>query len=146
MPSSQTIFKANPGLMFTLSFVLVAIVNMVVIHFVNMWFPGNVVLGTMSLTRTWALVLSSSVLSMLTVLVMPFLTQQELLQKRDFNPMEMIAIYLVLNFVFVWLLTRASEVFGLGVSSWLVVLALAAVMDFAQGMVMMQVEKLRKGK
>ena len=134
----------STGMMFNISLFLVAVVNLVVFYLANMFFPENIVLGTISLTASWALILTSTALSLITVIMMPFLRMWEMNQKRDMKPAEMIGVYFVINFVGLWLLTRASDVFGLGVTSWIVVLLLAVVLDFAQGMVMMQVDQMRK--
>ncbi len=47
--------------------------------------------------------------------------------------------YLAINFVGLWVISRFSEQFGLGISAWWIVLILAAVLDFVQGMGMMLV-------
>lgn len=143
--NTQTLFSQNPGLMYSLSLILIAAINVVVIYFANMFFPQNIVLGTMSLSTTWALILSGTALSVLTVLVMPLLTEWELRNHRKLSPLEMMVTYLVINFGFLWLISRAAEFLGLGISSWIVVLLLAVVLDFFQGAVMMAVEKMRIG-
>jgi len=145
MKEFSQLLKRNPGMNMVVSFKLVALVNIIVIWLANMLVPSNVVLGTMSLTPLWALVLSASVLSWFTVVLIPVIHEWEFRQKRDLTPVQWMAAYLVINFVGLWLLTRVSDIFGLGVSSWLIVLVLAAVLDFAQGMVMMQVERIRQG-
>ncbi|MDQ5951021.1 MAG: hypothetical protein QG639_298 [Patescibacteria group bacterium] len=136
-------FEDNPGMMFVISFFTVALINFLVIWLANLWFPTNVVVGNVSLTPAWAAMLFGSALSLLTVLFLPFVTVWEQRIKRDLKPQEMMLLYLVFNFVSVWLLTRKSEVFGVGVTSWLVVLVLAVVFDIFQGLVMMQIEKWR---
>ncbi len=145
MPKEMKIVtKDNPGMMFTISFVLVACINFVVFYLANMFFPHDVVLGTVSIPAAWAILLSGIFLSMFTVLLMPFLTEWENKRGSLMSPVEMMVIYLLINGVGLWLLTRKSEFFGLGVSSWFVVAAVAVVLDLVQGLVMMQVEKMRK--
>jgi hypothetical protein len=144
MPKEKAVrFANNPGMMFVISFVLVALVNFVVIWFANKWFPNNVVVGTAALTPFWATLLFAGALSLLTVLFIPFLTWWEMMRKRNFAPHEMMIVYLLFNFASVWFITRKAEVFGVGVTSWMVVLGLALVLDIFQGLVMMQVEKWR---
>jgi hypothetical protein len=143
---SSSILARNPGLIYSISFLLIAAVNAVVIYVANMWFPEQVVLSTMSISHGWAVALSAGMISLLTVLVMPLFREIEEMKGRDLTPAEMIAGYLVINFLAVWLVTRVSEIFGLGVSSWMVVLALAAVLDLAQGIVMMGFESVRKSQ
>lgn len=140
----KIVTKENPGMMFTISFALVACVNFIVFYLANMFFPHDVVLGTINIPAAWAILLSGIFLSMFTVLLMPFLTEWENRRGSLMSPMEMMVVYLLINGVGLWLLTRKSEFLGLGVSSWFVVAALAVVLDLVQGMVMMQVEKMRK--
>jgi len=97
----------------------------------------------MSLSLWWALIISSSVISLATVFSMPFINHVETTRQKLWSPAELMGMYFVINFFIIWLLGRVSEVFGLGVSSWLVVLVLAIILDFLQGTVMMMVEKMR---
>lgn len=133
----------NPGIMMVVTFVLISIVNMAVIHFASLWFPTQVVLGTMSLSYLWALGLSSKSLALILTFAMPFVNEAEKTIKRPWSMPELMGIYFVINFVGLWMITRFAEALGLGVTSWMVVLALAVVLDLVQGFVMMQVEKMR---
>ena len=143
MPQKNVRFSDNPGMMFDISFVIVAILNAIVIALAGAWFPNSIVMGTVDMTSTWAIILFGSVLSLATVLFLPFMTVIEKNLKRELKPMEMMIIYFVFNFISIWLITRKSEIFGVGVTSWMVVLWLALVLDIVQGVVMMQVEKWR---
>ena len=134
----------NPSMMFVISFVVVAIVSAIMIAVANMLFPQQLVLGTYSVPATWAIVLCGSAVSLLTLLAMPFIREWEMRRGKDASPAEMFAVYFAVNLVAVWLLTRKSEIFGMGVSSWVVVVGLAVVLDIVQGIVMMQVDKMRK--
>ena len=49
--------------------------------------------------------------------------------------------YLVINFVGLWSVARGADVLGLGISSWMIVLVIAVVLDFIQGGVMMGLGK-----
>lgn len=137
----KKLMERNPGMMNVLSFVVVSLVNIVVIYIANMFFPLNVVLGTMSLSSMWALLLSSWMIALITVLAMPFVYEVGHIKKRDLTPIEMLLLYLAINVVGLWLLTRKSEIFGLGVSSFGVVFALAFVLNFVQGIAMMAIDK-----
>lgn len=136
-------FSDNPGMITTISFVVVALINFIVIRMANAWYPSNVVMGTVDLSVAWAAFLFATALSLLTILLMPFVTVIEQRIKRSLAPHEMMITYLVINFISIWLITRKSEVFGVGVTSWTVVLGLAMILDVLQGVVMMQVEKWR---
>lgn len=139
----KVIAKRNPNMMFVISLVVIAIVNTAVIALANMFFPDNVVLGTMSLSSTEALLLSSAAISVLTCMAIPFVFEAGHKLGRDITPMEMMISYFFINTIVVWLIARESEIFGMGISSWLIVLILAFVLNFFQGMAMMWVEKLR---
>lgn len=135
--------KKSPGIMTSLVFLILAVVNAVIIFGANLLFPSHVVLGTFTISPLWAIVLSSSALALLSVLVMPLAGVWEHFRKHVLTPKEWMGSFLVLNFVFVWLITRIPDLLGLGVSSWFVVLILAVVLDLAHGVAMMQLEKLR---
>lgn len=135
---------ADPTAKLSMTFIAMFVVNMVVIYIANLLFPNNVVLGNMNLDVFWALVISSAAIALLTVLVMPLLRMYERSKKRDMTPGEMMGVYLIINFVILWLISRAAEVFGLGLSSWLVVLLLAVVLDLVQGFAAMSIDKMGK--
>jgi uncharacterized membrane protein YvlD (DUF360 family) len=143
---TSTFLMENPGIVLVISYFIVMVVNAVVIYFANSLMPQQVVLGTYSISHTWAIILSSGALALLTTFLMPFISMYETKMKRLWTPPELMAMYLLINFVAIWLVTRFSEIFGLGVSSWFVVLILAVIMDLLQGMVFMGFEKIRTGK
>lgn len=128
----------------TATYVIMYIVNAPILYLANMLFPEQVVLGTATLSLMWAVVLSMSALSLILTLLIPFLHEIERKLDRDLTMQEWIGAYLAINFGGIWLISRFSEQFGLGVSSWLVVLGLAVVMNLVQGVIMMQFEKFRK--
>lgn len=111
-------------------FVLLA-VNSLVIYLAHLWFPQNVVLGTQSLSPTWALFLSMGVLSLINTFAIPF------------TPKNRMVAYFILNFIGLWLVTRAAEQLGLGITSWVIAAILAVILDVFQGIAMMRLEKLR---
>lgn len=142
--AQKLVEKKDIGMMFTISFFVVTLVNAIVFYLAHMWFPANVVLGTMSLSQTWAVLLGAGTLSLFTLLIMPFLRVIEMKRRKILSPAEMLRAYFVINFIGLWLITRASDIFGIGVSSWTIVLGLALVLDFAQGMVMMKIDQMSK--
>ncbi|MBW7955508.1 hypothetical protein H3C66_02140 [Patescibacteria group bacterium] len=145
MPKSSASVEAkNPGMVLFLSYILLTLVSGVVIYFAHMWFPDHVVLGTMSLTVLWATALSAGKLGLITTFTLPFITEWENKQGKNLTPMQLMAVYFVVNFVALWVTSRFAEVFGLGISSWVTVLILAAVLDFFQGIAMMSLEKVLK--
>jgi hypothetical protein len=124
------------------TFVTIWVTNAVILWVANMLFSQNIVLGTMSLNSTAALLLSSAVLAWICTLAIPFFTLWEMKRGKILTPTDWMAGYLVVNAVALWLVSRAAEVFGLGISSWIFVIITAAVLDMVQGMVMMAVGKM----
>jgi hypothetical protein len=135
--------KGNPGMMLVMTFFVTFIVNVIVIHLANTWFPKQVVLGTMSLSVMWALLLSSGKLAVIETLALPFLRQIEIMRNKMLSPIELLISFAVIIVVSLWAITRFSQVFGLGVSSVMVVIVLSLVLDFVQGMVMMVIEQMK---
>lgn len=137
---------SNPQMVVFLTYLTLLGVNAAVIYLAHLLFPTMVVLGTVSLTVGWAVALAASKLALINTFALPWLTQWELSRKKELSPAEMIGVYLVINFLGLWAISRFADVFGLGLSSWLVVLVLAAVLDVIQGAAMMTLEKiLRRG-
>lgn len=135
--------QAKNGLMIVMTYVTLMVVNSVVIYGAHLMFPTHVVLGTFALTAGWALCLSAGKLSLIATLVMPFVTYREWKSKKDFQPKDWMTLYFVVNAVSIYLVSRYAEIYGFGVSSWVVVVALAAVIDVVQGMAMMQLGKVK---
>lgn len=142
--SSYPVPKNNPHLQMVVAFVLTWIVSALVISIANSWFPSNVVLGTSVLSRWGALFLSSGVLAWLMSMSIALFTEIEVRQQRVLSPKDWMIGYFVLNVVGLWLISRLAEMLGLGVSSWMVVLLLALVLDFVQGLTMMTYGSLQK--
>lgn len=141
--SSLKSMMNNPGIMVVFSFLALMLVNTLVIVLANMFFPENVVLGTMSLTANWAAFLSMAALSLLGAFAIPFFHLWEEVRGKLLSTKEWVIYYFLLNVAGVWLISRAAEQFGLGVSSWYVVVALAIAFDVVQGLVMTALEKKR---
>jgi hypothetical protein len=134
---------AKNTLMLMFSFLVLAVVNMLVLYLANLLFPGNVVLGTMSLTPFWALMLTTTEITIWLTALIPLVYYYEWKNKRNLTDKEWIALYFVANMVVVWGVSRFANIYGFGVSSWVVVVALALILDFVQGIAMMQLSKLK---
>ncbi|HCR81464.1 MAG: hypothetical protein UY13_C0002G0156 [Candidatus Pacebacteria bacterium GW2011_GWB1_47_8] len=143
MAKKMSRFEHNPGMMLVISYVTLLITNVIVLYLAQMWFPQYLVLGTMSLTATWALWLSMGKLALINTLAIPFFTEWEHRRGQALSSMDWMAGYFVVNFVGLWLVTRFADIFGLGVTSWVVVAVLALALDFVQGLAMMKLEKWR---
>lgn len=128
--------QAKVGLNMVATYVIMFAVAMVVIGVANWLFPMYVVLGTAALAPMWALCLTSGKLALITTAMMPLVTYKEWKMKRDFTSRDWMITYFVVDFLAIWLIARFAEHLGLGISSWVVALVLAAILDFVQGMAM----------
>ncbi len=136
--------QAQHGLMMFYTFLILFVVNALVIMIANKMFPTQVVLGTYSISYWWALYHSVFKLTVISVFVMPFITYYEWKNSVVFSPKQWMLTYFVVNIIAVYEITRYADNLGLGVSSWVVVVLLAAALDWLQGMAMMAAGKLIK--
>lgn len=134
--------SSGSGMIYVVSYLTLFVANVVVLYLANMFFPELVVLGTISLTMLWGILLSMGVLTLIDVFAIPFVHVYENKRGKMFNSMEWMVAYFLINLGGIWLIARFPDQFGFGIKSWLVAVVLAVVMDFFQGMVMMQLAKL----
>lgn len=144
MPRSSEERFANHGMMLVISYAVLFLVNAIVIYFANRFFPNQVVLGTISITAGWALLHSAGKLALIDTLAIPFVTEIERRRQQEFSAKEWSISYFIINFVGIWLISRFSDQFGMGISAWYVALMLAAVIDFLQGLAMMQLGRINE--
>lgn len=119
------------------------VANAVTFLVLSMILPGNVVLGNDKITAPMAAVLSGLILTIIQFLVQPALEKSGFLESLRSSSAVQIAglkiknqnawpaIYLVVNFVGIWVIKRLAQVTGLGVSSFLFVLIAAIVVTAA---------------
>ena len=119
------------------------VANAVAFLVLSMILPGNVVLGNDKITAPMAAVLSGLILTIIQFLVPPALEKSGFLEGlrsssavqiaglRIKNQNAWPAIYLVVNFVGIWVIKRLAQVTGLGISSFLFVLIVAIVVTAA---------------
>ncbi len=127
----------NHGMTYVFVYATLFFVNALVLYFAHLWFPTQVVMGTVSLSQLWATILVSSKLALIGILTMPFFTAWEIKRKEILTPLHWLAGYLLINVTSIWLLSRFSEVYGLGITSWVVALSLGFVLNLVQGFAMM---------
>jgi hypothetical protein len=110
-----------------------------VIYLANSIFPEAVVLGTHFFSPLQSLAYSMVVFTLITVGATPIIEHLAASSKKVLKAMDWIVLYFVINAVALWVVARFAEQLGFGVSSWMVVVALAAVMDLVQGFLVMKV-------
>ena len=136
--------KSNPNAQMSSIFFLLWLGNGFVIALANMFFSQQIVLGTMSISSTMALVLSSGILAWAATLTMPIFTEIEIRKQMVLTPQHWMTGYLIINFIALWVVARFADVIGLGMASWFFVLGLAAILDVVQGMTMMAYGEAQK--
>lgn len=134
---SVAMLERNPAMRLLITYVIVTVVSAIVMYFANQFFPAAVVLGTVSISSMWAIALSAGKLGLVTTFASAFFAEMEHRNGKMLSPSTMIAGYFVVNLAELWFITRYAEIFGLGVSSWVVLVCLALVADLAQGMAVM---------
>ncbi|MFH2118660.1 MAG: hypothetical protein ABII10_02915 [Candidatus Paceibacterota bacterium] len=137
MANKTNKFAHNPGMGMVISYIIFWLTNIMVLWLAARWFPQYIVLGTLSLTTTWALCLSMNELALINTLSKPFFRHQ--CNKKLINMGGLKSSFIV-NFIGVWTITRFAEVFGLGVTSWVVVAWLAIALSLVQRAIMMKLK------
>ena len=138
--------KSNPNAYLVTTFFLLWLVNGLIVSLANVLMPEKLVLGTMSLSYLPALLLSSGVLAWIASITMPLFTEIEIRKQMVLAPQHWLLGYLIINIVGIWVVTRFADILGFGVASWMYVIALAIVLDIAQGMTMMAYGEMQKKK
>lgn len=133
----------NTGMILVTSYVVLFLVSSVVLHLANTFFPSQVVLGTMSMDRFWSILHSMGTLALITTFAIPFAHLLEQRLGRMLTSQEWMLKYFLVNFIGLWVITRFSDQFGLGIAHWYVAAILALGLDFVQGIAMMSLQKTR---
>lgn len=123
------------------TFFVSLVLNSLVILVANVLFPAQVVLGNANSNLWWAVFHSMVMLSLIGTLAVPLFEWKQKMLGRVLTTKEWMIGYLAINFVGVWVITRFSEQFGLGISGWWVGLLLAVAFDFVQSKGMMVSKK-----
>lgn len=133
----------NNNRVLVISYLTLFLVNSLVIFLANIFFPEQVVLGTAHISKFLAIVYSMAVLAFIDTYAIILVKNFEEKKGRVLTKKKWLA-YLLVNFVGLWLIARLAELFGLGISSWWVVLMIAIALDIVQGISVIQIEKLKK--
>ena len=131
----------NPGMFVTITYLNLLLVNVLVLWIAARWFPQYIVLGTLSLTTVWALWLSMGKLALINILIMPFFGGWKHCHNKRLCFIKKPSSCFLINFAGLWAITRFSDVFGLGVTSWKVVACLALVLSLVQSLTKAQLKK-----
>lgn len=141
---SKAKVQAMHSLNIIYSFVVLVVVNVAVLILANSLFPTHVVLGSAAVPYAWAIYHSMFKLTVISIIVMLLVTYWEWKHKMVFSPKQWMMTYFVVNAAILWEITRFADNLGVGVSSWVVLLILAFVFNFVQGMAMLKLGKYLK--
>ena len=129
----------NTNLMLVITYFILFAVNALVILLANAYFPQQVALGTLHITKNWAIIHSMGTLALINTFAIPIIREFEKKKGRMLTNKEWLLKYFLINFIGIWFLARFADDLGFGIASWRVALVLAVVLDILQGMAMMQV-------
>jgi hypothetical protein len=123
----------------SITFIVWMIGHSLLIYLANRFFPDFVVLGTHQLSAFQSIFYSMLVFTLIAVGATPLIEYFAILQKRVLKAMDWFIAYFFINAVGIWIVARFAEQLGMGISSWLVAVALAVVFDVVQGLLVSKV-------
>lgn len=123
----------------TITYIVWMIGHSLVIYLANRFFPEAVVLGTHQISAWQAIFYSMMVFTLITVGTIPLIEYVAAMQKRMLKAMDWMIGFFFINAVGIWIVARFAEQLGLGISSWLVAVVLALVLDVMQGVLVSKV-------
>jgi hypothetical protein len=132
--TSSTSNKTMSARQLTVTFVVWFIAHLVIFFLANKLFPQAVVLGTNIFSMWEALLYSMIVFTLITVGFIPVVEMISSSAKRTMSAMDWMVTYFVINTVAIWLVARFAEQLGMGISSWVVAVVLALIVDAVQGL------------
>ncbi len=110
-------------------FLSMLVVNSVLLLLANWFLPNDFVLGTWRRGIFGSAVVAGVLWTIITLLVEPFM---KVVNYKPKNPMMSMMVYLVVNFVALWITARMAPLTGFGVSGWLWIVVLAFVANIVQ--------------
>ena len=128
----QEIFSANPSIMLVIAFFMFCVTNALVVWLFAAFFPDQIVLGTLHISRTWAIIHSVSSLALAQTFLPSFIRHYEIKKNITLSIKKWFNIYLVINAISLWVIGRLADQLGLGLASWRIVLALAIILSVVQ--------------
>ena len=134
--------QPDTGILLVVTCGLFFVVNTLVILVSHLLFPQHLVLGTQCVSFLWALIHSGISLALIDTAALPFLRLRARVLGQPLTPREWLIAYFFINFVGIWLVARLANQFGFGISSWMVALIMALVLNFIQNYVLTKVIKL----
>jgi hypothetical protein len=120
------------------------ICGMAVTYIASMLFPMAVVLGNAVVSPFMALFYSMLITTLIGVGVMPLVEMVSSSLKIKMSMPHYIVLYAIVNAAALWIVSRFAEQVGLGLSSAVVIVVLAVVLDLVQGFAVTMIMPKRK--
>lgn len=109
------------------------LVNLLIILATTVLFPSQLVLGNDLVTPLMALIQASFLSSFFVVALVPVVEVFISQLKYQVSSRDWFAIFVVINVMVVWGLSRLAQVVGMGIASWAVALILGMILSLLQG-------------
>ncbi len=132
--NSSVAMQRLSGKQLGLMFVSFLVIHAAVIYLANRWFPSQVVLGNHFFSPIMALIYSSIAFTLVVTAFVPIAEHIAEAMKTTLTNLHWAVLYMIVNIIGLWSLARVAEWLGMGLQSWVAVVALAAVITFLQGM------------
>jgi len=126
--------NSHTGMILIASYLVLLLVNSLTVYLGSLIFTSFIVLGTHELTPLFAVLLSTGILSLICTFAIPFVRVYENYSHKMFTTPQWMGVYFTINFITIWLITRFAFQLGFGISSWMVALVLAVILDVLQGL------------
>ena len=137
----QKALPANSGITLVVTFFIFCAINAIVFLLGNSLFPNQIVLGTLHISRAWAIIHPVSTLALIQAFLLPFIHHYKIKKNEMPAVKKWSGIYLVINMISLWIIGRLADQLGLGLASWRAVLALAVIISLIQNQIMVQLKK-----
>lgn len=132
---TQTEQQMTPVSVLLTLFVSYFLAQSVIVYLGSLFFPNLIVLGTDSISPFMALMYSMFVQALVVIGALPVIETVAKMVSVKMTDMYWMVLYFIINILVLWMVARFAEVLGLGIASWMVVVAVAFVLNAAQGFI-----------
>lgn len=134
----------HTGIVIPMIFLLMFIVDSLLIHLANQFFPEAIVLGNDKIKYLWAIIHSMSTLALINTLMLPIMRLYENAKKASLSIQEKFVFNFLTNLGGLFLISRLAVQLGLGISAWYVTALLAIIFSTVQMMVLILFHTVKK--
>lgn len=135
MPKITDLSMKHSARQIGVMFILFLLLHLFIAYFANQSYPDRIVIGNHFFTFWYALLYSMSAITAIVVISTPFIEWVVEHLKLKLIDLHWLLAYFLLNFGAIWTAARGAEMLGMGISSWEVAAALAAVFTVGQSLI-----------